>query len=133
MRLFRKSRRRKSAASKRNSVRLRVAVLRHPQARKRKILEINRLGRLDALKLSRSVPDNRFGELNLYHKKYPNKNLDKPKNLRHNSINLRFDLDSEICKARKERRKEIMKKTRGRGMRVKNALWNVASFIQCRD
>lgn len=102
--------------------------------KRKRYKDLNSLGRLDALVLSRSVPDNRFGDTNIYKKRvYPNKNLDKPSKIRNNSINLKFDLDSEICRARKARRDEIMKKTKGKGLKVKNALWNVASFIQCRD
>ena len=104
---------------------------------KTRIRKLNTLGRLEARTLSRSVPDKRFGESNIYYKKKQsqiilNKNLDAQKKFIDNSkINLRFLRNSEICKARKNRRDEIMRKTKGKGMKVKNALWNVASFIQC--
>lgn len=103
---------------------------------KTRIRKLNTLGRLEARKLSRSVPDNRFGDT--YYKTRPlkkeiirNQNLDRNFDSRYNPIRLKFLRNSEICKARKNRRDEIMRKTKGKGMKVKNALWNVASFIQC--
>lgn len=49
------------------------------------------------------------------------------------TIEARFKRDSRVCKERKIRRDEIMAKTRGRGIRVRNARWSVDSFIQCRN
>lgn len=122
---------------KKSSVRRQPIPIKNPRLltlRKAKTRELNTLGRLEAFRLSRSVPDNRFGvpfrKAVLYH----NKNLDSAKNFRHNSkyIRLRFDNDSFICESRRARRDEIMRKTGGKGLKVKNALWNVISFIQCR-
>lgn len=139
MRLFRTSRRRRrrNDETARRALPLRKYVAlrsKTPKEPKTRIKRLNTLGRLEALSLSRSVPDNRFGDSNIYFKKkqYSNKNIDKSKKFIDNSkINLRFLRNSEICKSRKARRDEIMRKTKGKGMRVRNALWNVASFIQC--
>lgn len=138
MRLFRVGRRRRrkdETAPRALPIRKSVALHSKTPELKTRIKRLNTLGRLEALKLSRTVPDNRFGDI-FYKKKQPlkylNKNLDKQKNFVNNSkINLRFLRNSEICKARKARRDEIMRKTKGKGMKVRNALWNVASFIQC--
>lgn len=141
MRLFRGSRRRRRRKDEIEShslpIKKRVALYNNTPEPKTRIKKLNTLGRLEALSLSRSVPDNRFGDSNLYYKKKHtskilNNNLDKQKKFIDNSkINLRFLRNSEICKARKARRDEIMRRTKGRGMKVRNALWNVASFIQC--
>lgn len=39
---------------------------------------------------------------------------------------------NQICKDRKERRREIFKKTKGKGMRVKKTNWNLYSYIRCK-
>ena len=137
MRLFRLRRRRKRDKTDSHSLPIKKRVTLHNPEPKTRIKRLNTLGRLEALQLSRSVPDKRFVDSNLYYKKkqspkYLNKNLDKQKKFVDNSkINLKFLRNSEICKARKARRDEIMRKTKGQGMKVRNALWNVASFIQC--
>lgn len=52
---------------------------------------------------------------------------------KYGSIEAHFKRDSRVCKERKIRRDEIMAKTRGRGLRIRNARWSVDSFIQCRS
>lgn len=52
---------------------------------------------------------------------------------KYGSIEAHFKRDSRVCKERKIRRNEIMAKTRGRGIRVRNARWTIDSFIQCRS
>lgn len=97
-----------------------------------KTLKLNTLGRLEAAELSRTVPDKSFNG-------YENKNLE----LRHELKSMMridydkpeklvFKKDSEICRERQRRRDDILKKTGGKGLRVKNALWNVTSYIQCK-
>lgn len=103
--------------------------------RKQKTLQNNALGRLEASVLSRSVPDDRFND-----RKFENSNLkDKHEYIKNwlkvdrlKPEKMVFDKDSEICRARKKRRDDIMKRTGGKGLRVKNALWNFTSFIQCK-
>lgn len=36
-----------------------------------------------------------------------------------------------VCRSRKDRKKAIMSLTKGKGMSVKNAKWNVSSFLNC--
>lgn len=140
LRLFRRknSRRRRRENQKPTPIKIAkpVALPSKTPELKTRIRKLNTLGRLEARSLSRSVPDNRFGDV--YYKTRPlkkevirNQNLDRKFDSRYNPIRLKFLRNSEICKARKNRRDEIMRKTKGKGMKVKNALWNVASFIQC--
>lgn len=99
---------------------------------KTKTLKLNALGRLESFELSRSV----FDESSSKNSQYPNKNQILHKEIKPytkvENGKLRFRKDSEICRDRKRRRDEIMRKTGGKGIRVKNALWNTLSFIQCR-
>lgn len=98
---------------------------------KLKTRDLNALGRLEAYELSRSVPDvRRFENRNLEEKR----EFIRPMIIRDftNPDKMVFRKDSEICRERQRRRDSIMKKTKGKGMRVKNALWNFTSFIQCK-
>lgn len=36
-----------------------------------------------------------------------------------------------VCRSRKNRKKAIMSLTKGKGMSVKNAKWNVSSYLNC--
>lgn len=45
---------------------------------------------------------------------------------------LNFKTKNEICRARKARRDEIMKRTKGKGLKIKKANWTASSFLQCR-
>lgn len=101
-------------------------------SRRLKTLKLNTLGRLEAAELSRSVPDNRFND-------YSNKNLELKHELKpmmridyDKPEKLVFKKDSEICRERQRRRDDILRKTGGKGLKVKNALWNVTSYIQCK-
>lgn len=101
-------------------------------SRRLKTLKANSLGRLENAEITRRVLDrNTFPH---------NRNLDnipektdyvKSLGLRRDE-KLHFDKDSEICRSRKERRDDIMRRTGGKGLKVKNALWNYTSYIQCR-
>lgn len=143
--LFRKSRRRRhknQGVSKgvppldknvlRDSAHLLESKRLHAISRRMKTLKLNTLGRLEAAELSRTVPDKSFND-------YPNKNLE----LRHElkpmmridydkPEKLVFKKDSEICRERQRRRDDILRRTGGKGLKVKNALWNVTSYIQCK-
>lgn len=99
-------------------------------SRKVKTLKLNTLGRLEASAITRRVLDDKYENKNLQH--IPEKSqIIRPYSKVENG-KLRFDKDSEICRSRKHRRDEIMKRTGGKGLRVKNALWNYTSFIQCK-
>lgn len=37
----------------------------------------------------------------------------------------------QICKDRKQRRREIFKRTRGKGLKVKKTNWNLYSYVRC--
>ncbi|AXH74623.1 MAG: hypothetical protein [Microviridae sp.] len=65
---------------------------------------------------------------------YENKNLtiDKTSNKSYNPLKLNFRDESEICRRRKERRREIMRKTKGLGLRVRFARWIPDSYVYCR-
>lgn len=64
-------------------------------------------------------------------RKYENKNLtiDNPPKKMYTFQNV---FDNSICQKRKERRREIMRKTRGFGLRVKFARWLPSSYVYCR-
>lgn len=67
-------------------------------------------------------------------RKYINKNLSKNKVLsKYNPQNLTLRTDDVVCKRRSERRKEIMRRTRGKGLKVRNAIWSSDSYIICRN
>lgn len=37
----------------------------------------------------------------------------------------------QICKDRRERRREIFRRTRGKGLKVKKTNWNLYSYVRC--
>lgn len=64
---------------------------------------------------------------------YENKNLtlDKTPLKLYNPFVLNLKTEKEVCRERKERRKQIMRNTRGRGLRIKKATWTDSSYIVC--
>lgn len=100
-------------------------------SRKLKTQKLNTLGRLEASAITRRV-------LGYHGLKKLNKNhiSEKAAFLKPDSYKkdgkIYFRKDSEICRSRQKRRDEIMKNTGGKGLKVKNALWNYTSFIQCK-
>lgn len=78
---------------------------------------------------------NALARLEVYKRSLRNNQL-KLQQLKENSharlIKTTIERDARICKERKVRRAEIMAKTRGRGLRIRNTTWNMDSFIQCR-
>lgn len=63
---------------------------------------------------------------------YENKNLiDKPLKKYYNSRVLNFKTEKEVCRARQNRKRDIMRITKGAGLRVRYARWNPDSYIIC--
>lgn len=100
-------------------------------SRKLKTQKLNTLGRLEASAITRRVLGYHGLKLNKNHHIPEKSALLKPDSYKKDG-KMYFRKDSEICRSRKEKRDEIMKKTAGKGLKVKNALWNYASFIQCK-
>lgn len=64
---------------------------------------------------------------------YENKNLVKkniPRGYTAKDIN--FNNEDSVCKKRRRVRREILAKTKGKGLKIKKAVWSPDSYIQCR-
>ena len=60
-----------------------------------------------------------------------NNAIDKPIKRIYNPFVLNLKTEKDVCRERKARREQIMRVTRGRGLRIKKATWSPSSFIVC--
>lgn len=105
---------------------------------RKKTLKLNALGRLESVAITRRVLDNPFRDTR---DQKLNEQVEKASmgllgtnyyKVWTNEKKLFFRKDSNVCRDRQRKRDMIMKRTGGKGLKVKDAKWSLMSFIQCK-